>query len=43
MVSTFLEFCFVFIFLLQMLILWCLLTVGTNLEEMKKDIHRWYG
>jgi hypothetical protein len=40
-ISDFLEFCFVGIFCLQVIILWALLSVDKELKELKKDMEGW--
>jgi|TARA_R100000501_G_C2550783_1_gene65538 hypothetical protein len=40
-VSDFLEFCFVGIFLLQVIILWALLTIDKELKNVQKDMEGW--
>jgi len=39
--SSFLEFCFIGIFCLQVIILWALLSVDKELKELKKDMEGW--
>ena len=40
-ISDFLEFCFIGIFCLQVIILWALLTIDTDLKQVKEDMKGW--
>ena len=39
--SSFLEFCFIGIFCLQVIIFWALLTIDTDLKQLKEDMKGW--
>ena len=40
-ISNFLEFCFVGIFCLQVIIFWALLTIDKDLKQLKDDMKGW--
>jgi len=40
-ISDFLEFCFIGIFCLQVIILWALLTIDKELKQVQKDMEGW--
>ena len=41
MIFSFLEFCFIGIFLLQTLMLWCLIDISNTLKSQDKEIREW--